>query len=125
MSRVSESRTRILVAYKQAGEALPLSPQCPKCGLPVYEGERHHLAGRRKDAFLFTAMVHKTCHDWIHSNGKKAEAIGLLMPCRNSKVITLAAATELVLKQRFPAMYSLDILKHFSLTKRHGTTKLL
>lgn len=62
-------------------------------------------------------MVHKTCHDWIHAHPKDAEAVGLLWPGRNSKSLTLAAATELVLKQKFPAIYSIDILKAFSLTK--------
>ena len=114
---VSVSRKSLLVAYRQAGEAIPAGPQCPKCGLPVHAGERHHPAGRRKAAFLFTAMVHKACHDWIHAHPKDAEAVGLLWSGRNSKVLTLAAATELVLKQKFPAFYSIDILKAFSLTK--------
>ena len=62
-------------------------------------------------------MVHETCHDWIHAYPKDAEAIGLLWSGRNSKALTLVAATELVLKQPHPALYSLDILQQFSLTK--------
>lgn len=105
------------MAYREAGKKIPIGAICPNCGQAVYSGERHHLAGRRKAAFLFTAMVHKSCHDWIHANPKDAEVVGLLWSGRNSKVLTLAAATELVLKQKFPSFYSLDILQQFSLTK--------
>ena len=114
---LSASRKALLVAYRQAGEEIPIGAICPKCGQTVHNGERHHLAGRRKAAFLFTAMVHKACHDWIHANPKDAEAIGLLWSGRNSKELTSAAATKLVLKQNFPAFYSIETFKKFSPAK--------
>jgi len=119
LPQVSESRKTLSVAYRACYEAIPACCQCPRCGLslPKDQLERHHPAGRRKAAFLFTVQTCSPCHRWTHQNPKDAEAIGLLWSGRNSKVLTLAAATELVLKQRFPALYSLDILKQFSLTK--------
>ena len=116
---VSESRKALSVAYRAGYEAIPACCQCPRCGLslPKNQLERHHPAGRRKAAFLFTVQTCSPCHQWTHAHPKDAEAVGLLWPGRNSKTLTLAAATELVVRQRFPAMYSLDILKAFSLTK--------
>ena len=116
---VSESRKALSVAYRACYEAIPACCQCPRCGLslPKNQLERHHPAGRRKAAFLFTVQTCSPCHQWTHAHPKDAEAVGLLWPGRNSKTLTLAAATELVVRQRFPAMYSIDILKAFSLTK--------
>lgn len=116
---VSESRKTLSVAYRACYEAIPAYCQCPRCGLslPKDQLERHHPAGRRKAAFLFTVQTCSPCHRWTHQNPKDAEDIGLLWSGRNSKALTLAAATELVLKQPYPALYSLDILKQFSLTK--------
>ena len=80
--------------------------------------ERHHVAGRRKTAYLFYVLVHHHCHHLvIHANGKWAEEHGLLWPGRNSKVFTHTDADALVKRWPFPQQYPLTILQSFSPTK--------
>lgn len=94
---------------KQAYENVPPRPQCPLCGLSLLKeaGHFHHPAGRRKASYAFGFIMHPACHEWVHTNPKDAEAIGLLWPGRNSKTFTADAAHTLVMAQRFPALYSI------------------
>lgn len=57
--------------------------------------ERHHPAGRRKAAFLYTVMLAPGVHDLVHAEPAWAESVGLLWPGRNSKIFTLEDAREL------------------------------
>ncbi len=72
--------------------------------------ERHHPAGRRKHAFLFTFMVCTECHHWAHANPAQAEEQGLLWKGRNSKTFTIEAAKELISRMTHPSQYPLEIL---------------
>jgi hypothetical protein len=71
--------------------------------------ERHHPAGRRKDAFLFTVMLHPQCHDKVHAD--PANAKGLLWKGRNSKKLTIEDANIIINSWPHPQQYPLKILK--------------
>lgn len=116
---LSKSRKALLAAYKASYNEINEIIKCAACGIPLckVEGERHHPAGRRKAAFCFTVILHHQCHKQVHNDPSWATDNGLLWPGRNSKVLTLNDAKELVLKQPFPALYSIPILETFSLTK--------
>jgi hypothetical protein len=80
------------------------------------EGERHHPAGRRKDAFLFTVILHAHCHRRVHSDPKWGSDRGLLWQGRNSKNLTQELAAELVESMPFPPLYAIGILKKYENT---------
>lgn len=73
--------------------------------------DRHHPAGRRKDAFLFTVMLHPHCHRKVHDNPKESK--GLLWKGRNSRQLTYADAITIVASWPSPQQYPLEILKGY------------
>ena len=115
---LTKSRKALLTAYKATYDEIPTTMRCAACGAHLNrdEAERHHPAGRRKAAFLFTIMVHRACHERIHHDPQWANDCALLWPGRNSKTLTQAAAETLVMKMPFPPLYAINILK------KHQTT---
>lgn len=73
--------------------------------------ERHHPAGRRKDAFFFTIMLHSECHRKVHDHPELATLQNLLWKGRNSKILTISEAANLVQGMPFPPAYAVDILR--------------
>ena len=108
---LSSTRKELLKRYEAAWSLIPDNVQCAYCGLLLRkeEGERHHPAGRRKDAFCFTFMLHSSCHQRVHEFPADAEECGLLLRGRNSKVLTMPDAVRLVIKCHYPPLYALQV----------------
>lgn len=108
---LSSTRKELLKRYEAAWSLIPDYVCCAACGVPADKNalERHHPAGRRKDAFCFTFMLHSSCHQRVHADPARAAAVGLLWPGRNSKVLSLADAVKLVEACACPPTYALQV----------------
>ena len=108
---LSSTRKELLKRYEAAWALIPDYVQCPACCVlsSKHEMERHHPAGRRKDAFCFTFMLHSSCHQRVHADPAWAASVGLLWSGRNSKVLSLADAVKLVEACACPPSYSLKV----------------
>lgn len=108
---LSSSRKDLLKRYASSYALIPDFVCCASCGIPSEKQsmERHHPAGRRKDAFCFTFMLHSSCHKRVHADPAWAASVGLLWPGRNSKVLSMADAVKLVGACICPPTYSLQI----------------
>jgi hypothetical protein len=108
---LSSSRKSLLKAYEASYALIPDYVCCAACSIPSHKDsmERHHPAGRRKDAFCFTFMLHTSCHQRVHADPAWAASVGLLWPGRNSKVLSMADAVKLVQTCPCPPNYSLRI----------------
>ena len=116
LERKQKARRKALEAtYRLAYESIPDNPQCAACGLPSAKDsqDRHHPAGRRKDAFLFTCQLCNECHRRVHDHPKLATLQNLLWKGRNSKVLSMADAVKLVEGMPFPPTYAIEILKKY------------
>ena len=109
---LSSTRKELLKRYEAAWALIPDYVCCAACGIPSdkHSMERHHPAGRRKDAFCFTFMLHSTCHQQVHSQPAWATAVGLLWSGRNSKVLSVADAVKLVEACVYPPSDALEAL---------------
>jgi hypothetical protein len=112
---LTKLRKALLEAYRASYDEIPETVRCAACGLSLrkVEGERHHPAGRRKASYLFTVVVHGTCHEHIHHNPEWGTSRALLWRGRNSKTFTKAEAEILVMKMPFPPLYALEIYKRY------------
>jgi hypothetical protein len=113
--QVSERHKAREEAYKASWEAIPETVRCAACGVALrkVDGHRHHPAGRRKASYLFTVVVHGTCHEHIHHDPEWGTARALLWRGRNSKTFTEAEAEILVMKMPAPPLYALEIYKRY------------
>jgi len=104
-------RKALEALYQQLWHLVPDMVRDPVTGVlwPREAMERHHPAGRRKAAFLYTIMVTQETHQRIHANGEWAESVGLLWPGRNSKVFTLDDARFLAQLRPVKFTYPEDI----------------
>jgi hypothetical protein len=110
---LSSTRKDLLKRYGETWNLIPDYVFCAACGLPSDKNimERHHPAGRRKNAFCFTFMLHTACHQRVHDNPAWATSVGLLWTGRNSKVLSMADALKLVMKCQHPPLYALKALE--------------
>jgi hypothetical protein len=118
---LTKSRKALLEAYRDSYDEIQETVKCACCGLSLrkMEGERHHPAGRRKAAFLFTVILHNRCHSRVHADPAWATANGLLWAGRNSKVLLFSDAVTLVNAMPFPPLYALEIYKRYQLNQHH------
>lgn len=109
----SKTRKKLEEAYKASYDEIPDSIRCAACGASIRKenAERHHPAGRRKAAFLFTVMVHGSCHKRVHDDPKWGSDRGLLWSGRNSKTLDEKEAEILTMKMPCPPLYALEIFK--------------
>ena len=107
-------RRGLEAAYKASYDEIEDTVKCAACGMLVSktESERHHPAGRRKAAFLFTVQLCSKDHQRVHYDPKWATARGLLWSGRNSKVLSMADAITLVNSMPHPPLYALTILEN-------------
>lgn len=110
-SRGQAARKSLQDAYKRFYEQIPAKVECAACkALRRKENcERHHPAGRRKAAFLFTFMLCPPCHKRVHDEPAWAQEQGLLWKGRNSKEFTADDARSLVSSTKGNTEYALKI----------------
>lgn len=108
-----QRRNALEALYRQLWHLVPDQVRDPVTGaLWSKEAmERHHPAGRRKDAFLYTIMLTPATHRLIHDAPDLGERWGLLWPGRNSKVFTLEDAKKLVSLRPVYMTYPEDLFK--------------
>ena len=113
-----ERRDALEEGYKLSFTDIPETVKCASCGLQGSKNdmERHHPAGRRKDAFLFYVLLHPDCHRIVHEQPELATLRNLLWKGRNSRVLTLSDAVELVQGMPHPPFYAIEVLKKWKQT---------
>lgn len=110
-------RNALEEGYRLSFTDIPETVKCASCGLQGSKNsmERHHPSGRRKDAFYFTIMLHSECHRKVHDHPELATLQNLLWKGRNSKILTMSDAVELVQNMPYPPLYAIEVLKKWKL----------
>jgi len=109
----SKTRKALEANYASSWHLIPDECICPKCGVSGRKEsmERHHIAGRSKSGFLFTVMIHSSCHRWVHDNPAEALEVGLLWKERNTQTLTIEIAQSLIDLTGKNLKYPIQILK--------------